>query len=443
MTTTPEPTGPDIRHSPRKAVLASWMGTTIEYYDFAIYGLASSLVFAKLFFPTFDTLSGTLIALSTFGVGYIARPLGGIVFGHLGDRIGRKAVLVTTLVLMGGSTVLIGLLPTYATIGVWAPVLLVSLRILQGLSVGGEYSGAVLMTVEHAEPHRRGFRGALVNTGTQAGMILSNVVFLVVLTLPQESLLSWGWRVPFLLSVVLVVVGFWVRMTLEESPAFLEARRSGLVRRLPVVDVLRRGWRNVLLVAFATIAAGTMFTITTVYSVSYGKTALGLSSTAVLAALLPAAVFLMVLVPWFGHLADRVGVRKVFLWGAAGLVVAPFVWFALLNTRSWVLMFLGFLAIFLPYAANYAMYPVFFSEAFPAVLRFSGLSLGFTLGTILGNAFAPAIATAIQDGTGGWIGIAVYMAVGALISIAAGTVLRPDRGTDDAVVTPAAAGTPG
>ncbi|MHC1560504.1 MFS transporter [Actinomycetospora sp. C-140] len=433
----------EIRHSPRKAVLASWIGTTVEYYDFAIYGLASSLVFAKLFFPTFDTLSGTLIALSTFGVGYVARPLGGVVFGHLGDRIGRKAVLVTTLVLMGGSTFVIGLLPTYASIGVGAPVLLVALRILQGLSVGGEYSGAVLMTVEHAEPHRRGFRGALVNTGTQAGMILSNVVFLVVLTLPQETLLSWGWRVPFLLSAILVVVGFWVRITLEESPAFLEARASGLVRKLPVLDVLRQGWRNVLLVAFATIAAGTMFTVTTVYSVSYGKTMLGLSNTAVLAALLPAALFLMVLVPWFGHLADRVGVRKVFLWGAAGLVVTPFVWFALLNTRSWFLMFLGFLAIFIPYAANYAMYPVFFSEAFPAMLRFSGLSLGFTLGTILGNAFAPAIATSIQDATGGWVGIAVYMAVGSLISIGAGIALRSDHPTEEPVSPELSAGTPG
>ena len=430
MSTTPDPTAPSIRHSPRKAVLASWIGTTVEYYDFAIYGLASSLVFAKLFFPTFDTLSGTLIALSTFGVGYVARPLGGVVFGHLGDRIGRKTVLVTTLVLMGGATFVIGLLPTYATIGVAAPVLLVVLRILQGLSVGGEYSGAVLMTVEHAEPERRGFRGALVNTGTQAGMILSNVVFLLVLTLPQESLLSWGWRVPFLLSAVLVVVGLWVRITLEESPAFLEARQSGLVRRLPVVDVLRRSWRDVLLVAFATIAAGTMFTVTTVYSVSYGKTELGLANTAVLAALLPAALFLLVAVPYFGRLADRVGVRTVFVAGAAGLVVTPFVWFPLLETGSWGLMFLGFLVIFIPYAANYAVFPVFFSDAFPAALRFSGLSLGFTLGTILGNAFAPAVATSIQKATGGWVGIAVYMAAGSVVSILAGLLLRTAREDD-------------
>ncbi|GLZ47739.1 MFS transporter [Actinomycetospora sp. NBRC 106375] len=432
-------TGP--RRSPAKAVVASWIGTTIEYYDFAIYGLASSLVFAKLFFPTFNPLAGTLIALSTFGVGYVARPLGALVFGHFGDRIGRRTILVITLLMMGGSTFLIGLLPTYASIGIAAPILLVLLRVLQGISVGGEYSGAVLMTVEHSEESRRGLRGALVNTGTSAGMILSNLVFLAVLTLPEPALMSWGWRIPFLVSAVLVVVGLVVRLTLEESPDFLAIQRAGAVRRLPLVEVLRGSGRSVVLVALATISAGMVFTLTTVFSISYGKTALGLSSPAMLGVLLPAAVVLLVAIPVAGRLADRFGVRAVFLAGGAALVVTPFIWFALLNTRNYGLMLLGFVIVFLAYSANYAVFPAYFSGVFPAALRFSGMGIGFTIGTILGNGFAPAIAASLQE-SGGWVGIAVYMAVGAVVSLLAGLALRMPASTDPTegapVETPAA-----
>ncbi|GAA4920649.1 putative MFS family arabinose efflux permease [Actinomycetospora succinea] len=431
-------TGP--RRSPAKAVIASWIGTTIEYYDFAIYGLASSLVFAKLFFPTFDPLAGTLIALSTFGVGYVARPLGALIFGHFGDRVGRRTILVITLLMMGGSTFLIGLLPTYASIGIAAPILLVFLRILQGVSVGGEYSGAVLMTVEHSEQSRRGVRGALVNTGTSTGMILSNLVFLAVLTLPEPALLSWGWRIPFLASGVLVVVGFVVRWTLEESPDFVAVKQAGAVRRLPLIEVLRGSGRAVVLVALATISAGMVFTLTTVFSISYGRTALGLPSSTMLAVLLPAAVVLLIAIPIAGRLADRVGVRAVFLVGAAALVVTPFAWFALLDTRSYGLMLLGFVIVFLAYSANYAVFPVYFSQVFPAALRFSGMGIGFTIGTILGNAFAPAVAASLLDATGGWWGIALYMAGGAVISLLAGLALRLPEQPSDAPAAPATTG---
>jgi MFS family permease len=431
-------TGP--RRSPAKAVIASWIGTTIEYYDFAIYGLASSLVFAKLFFPTFDPLAGTLIALSTFGVGYVARPVGALVFGHFGDRVGRRTVLVVTLLLMGGSTFLIGLLPTYGSIGLWAPVLLVALRVLQGVSVGGEYSGAVLMTVEHSEQSRRGLRGALVNTGTSAGMILSNLVFLAVLTLPEQALLSWGWRIPFLVSGVLVAIGLVVRWTLEESPDFIEAKAAGAVRRLPLVEVLRGSGRAVVLVALATISAGMVFTLTTVFSISYGRSALGLPSSTMLAVLLPAAVVLLIAIPVAGRLADRLGVRAVFLTGAIGLVVTPFLWFALLDTRNYGLMLLGFVIVFLAYSANYAVFPVYFSGVFPPALRFSGMGIGFTIGTILGNGFAPAIAASLQGATGHWWGIAVYMAVGAVISLLAGLALRLPADHGRAPAAPTATG---
>jgi MFS family permease len=414
------------QRTPVKAVLASWLGTVIEFYDFFIYGLASSLIFARLFFPAFDPLVGTLISLSTFGVGYVARPLGAIVFGHFGDRLGRKSMLVVTLTMMGASTFAIGLLPTYATVGVLAPVLLVTLRIVQGLSLGGEYGGAVLMTVEHTSDQRRGFTGALLNTGAGFGTLTSNLAFLAVLQLPEDALLSWGWRIPFLISAVLVVVGVAARVTLAESPAFVAVQDSGEVRRLPILDVLRSDWQRVILVALGTVGAGVVVTMTTVFSLAYGREALQLTNSAMLAVLLPAVVATLVFPPLFGPIADRVGVRTVFLVGAAGMVVLPFAWFALLDTRQYGLMLLGFVLLFLPYSANYAMFPAYFSQVFPPAVRYSGMSLGFTIGTIAGNAFAPAIAASILGRTGSWVGIAWYMAGMAAVSFVA-AVLMPIR----------------
>jgi MFS family permease len=425
------------QRTPVRAVLASWLGTVIEFYDFFIYGLASSLIFARLFFPAFDPLVGTLIALSTFGVGYVARPLGAILFGHFGDRLGRKSMLVVTLTMMGASTFAIGLLPTYETIGVAAPVLLVALRIVQGLSLGGEYGGAVLMTVEHTPERRRGLVGALLNTGAGFGTLTSNLAFLAVLQLPEDALLSWGWRIPFLISAVLVVVGVAARVTLAESPAFIAVQESGEVRRLPILDVLRSDWIRVILVALGTVGAGVVITMTTVFSLAYGREALDLSNSAMLAVLLPAVVATLVFPPLFGPLADRVGVRTVFLLGAAGMVLLPFAWFALLDTRQYGLMLLGFVLLFLPYSANYAMFPAYFSQVFPPALRYSGMSLGFTIGTIAGNAFAPAIATSILGATGSWVGIAWYMAAMAAVSFGAGVLLRL-RATEEDLARPSA-----
>jgi MFS family permease len=411
-----------------KTVLASWIGTTIEYYDFAIYGLAASVIFAKVFFPTTDPVVGTLISLSSFGVGYVARPLGGLVFGHFGDRVGRKVILVTTLTMMGSATILIGLIPSYRQIGVLAPILLVVARILQGVSLGGEYSGAVLMTVEHAGARKRGWHGGLMNTGTGSGMILANLAFLLVFGLPEDQLLSWGWRIPFLLSAVLVILGLVVRLKIAESPDFAEVKRRGEVRKLPMLDVLRHSWRAVALVTLGTVGAGVAFTMTTVFSLTYGKVALGMDGGAMLTVLLPAAVVTVVFVPAFGALADRVGMRPVFVAGAATLLVSPFVWLALLNTRQYGLMLLGFALLFVGYSANYAMFPGFFSLAFPAAVRFSGLSVGFTLGTIFGNAFAPAIGSWLLASGGGWPALGLYMAAAGAISLVAGLLLREPAG---------------
>ncbi len=406
-------------------MFAGWLGTALEYYDFAIYGSAASVLFAKIFFPSADPVVGTLVSLSTFGVGYVARPLGGLLFGHFGDRVGRRSILVMTLTMMGIATTAIGLLPTYGQIGVAAPVLLVILRIVQGISLGGEYSGAVLMTIEHAEPRRRGLSGGLLNTGTAVGLILANAVFLLVTRLPQDQLLSWGWRIPFLLSALLVIVGLVVRLKLRESPDFVHVKVEGSVRRLPLVDVLRRCWLQVVLVTLGTVGAGIAFTVTTVFVLTYGQVALGMSTPAMLGVLLPGALAIVVCVPLWGVLADRIGVRPVFLIGAAAMIPLPFVWFVLLDTKSYGLMLLGFVVLYAGYSANYAVYPLFFSQAFPISVRFSGMSIGFTLGTIAGNAFAPAIGASLLESTGGWQAIAVYMAAAALISLVAGCFLRP------------------
>ncbi|NKQ51705.1 MHS family MFS transporter [Amycolatopsis sp. K13G38] len=425
-------TAPARPHSqPARATFAGWLGTAIEYYDFAIYGSAASVLFTKIFFPATDPVVGTLVSLSSFGVGYVARPLGGLLFGHLGDRIGRKSILVTTLTMMGISTVLIGLLPTYATIGIAAPILLVILRIVQGVSLGGEYSGAALMTVEHAGRQRRGLFSGLMNTGTAAGMILANAIFLLITRLPEDQLLSWGWRIPFLFSALLVGVGMLIRLTLQESPEFADVKDEGEVRRLPLVEVLRACGGRVLLVTLGTVGAGIVFTMATVFSLTYGKTELHMSTSAMLGVLLPAAVAIIVTIPLYGRLSDRIGERPLFLAGAASMIVTPFVWFALLSTGNYGLMVLGFVLLFVGYAANYAVFPVFFSQVFPISLRFSGMSIGFTVGTIAGNAFAPTIGAALLDATGGWTMIAVYMAGAALISLIAGFFLRenaPVRG---------------
>ncbi|MFC9223833.1 MFS transporter [Streptomyces hygroscopicus] len=420
-----------------RALVAGWLGTTVEYYDFSIYGLASSVVFAELFFPHSDPLIGTLLALSTFAIGFIARPVGAVVFGHFGDRMGRKSTLVATLGLMGFATFAVGLLPTYDQAGWLAPVLLITARLAQGFSVGGEYGGAILMTIEHADRAERGFRGSLLNTGTSAGLLLANLVFLGVLQLPEDQLMAWGWRLPFLLSAVLVGVGLFVRLKLEESPEFVEIKAQNEVDRLPVVDVFRECGGRVLLVALGILSTGVAFTLASVYSLRYGQTALHLSRDTMIAVLLPATLVIIVCVPLAGKLADQFGNRSVFLAGAVSLIGLPFVWFALLQTGEYWLMLLGFTLLFIGYSASYGVVPAYFSQVFPARLRFTGMSIGFTLGLIAGNAFAPDIAAYLLHRTGGWLGIAVYMAGVSVVSVVAGLFLREPSETSAVPSTPA------
>ncbi|WP_445516105.1 MFS transporter [Streptomyces sp. NEAU-174] len=425
------------RDQSTRALVAGWIGTTVEYYDFSIYGLASSVVFAKLFFPTSDPVTGTLLSLSTFAIGFLARPIGAVVFGHFGDRLGRKSTLVATLGLMGIATFAVGLLPTYRQVGIAAPILLIVARLAQGFSVGGEYGGAVLMTIEHAERGKRGFRGSLINTGTSAGLLLANLVFLGVLQLPDDQLHSWGWRIPFLLSAVLVGVGLFVRLSLDESPEFEAVKARNAVDRLPVVEVFRECGGRVALMAAGILSAGVAFTLATVYSLEYARTGLGLDKDTMIAVLLPATLVIIVCVPLAGKLADRFGNRTVFIAGAASLIVLPFAWLALLQTRNYGLMLLGFTLLFIGYSANYGVVPAYFSQVFPARLRFTGMSIGFTVGLIAGNAFSPDIATYLLHTTGGWVGIAVYMAAMSAVSVVAGLFLREVDDTTEPPRAPA------
>src|SRR4051794_11169237 len=316
------PSHPQTLSSPRRVIVASLIGTSLEWYDFFLYGSAAALVFGKLFFPQFEALTGTLLAFATYAVGFLARPLGGVIFGHFGDRTGRRTVLVVTLLLMGGATFAVGLLPTYATIGVAAPILLVCLRFLQGLGLGGEWGGAVLMSLEHGDPRRRGLNASWPQVGVPAGNLLAAAVLWVLnSTLSDEAFLSWGWRVPFLLSGALVAVGLWIRLAITESPLFAEVEEAGVKARMPLVEVLRKHPRGLLVAMAARIGTDIAFYTFSLYVLTYVTGTLGLPRGFGLAAVLIGSAFQLALIPAFGALSDRVGRRPVYAAGAVAAAV--------------------------------------------------------------------------------------------------------------------------
>lgn len=380
----------------RRVVIASFIGTTIEWYDFFLYGTAAALVFNKLFFPTIDPLAGTMASFGTYAVGFFARPLGGIVFGHYGDRVGRKSMLVTTLMLMGVATVLIGVLPTYHQVGVAAPALLVLLRFLQGFGVGGEWGGAVLMAVEHGHTGRRGFHASWVQAGVPVGMLLANGVFRLTSSMAEESFLAWGWRIPFLLGILLLGVGMFIRLKIFESPVFLEARKAeGPGPRVPVVEVVRRHPRNVLLAMGARFAENAFFYIFTVLALSYGSQQLGMSQGSLLNAVLLGSAVQLVVIPLFGALSDRVGRRPVYLGGALFLVLFAFPFFWMLETRQATIVVLAVIIGLIGHSAMYGPQAAFFSELFGTRVRYSGASLGYQLASPFAGGLAPLIATGL------------------------------------------------
>ena len=386
----------------RKARLSSFIGTVIEWYDFFIYGTAAALVFGKLFFPQTSTLAGTMAAFGTFAVGFIARPLGGIIFGHFGDRLGRRAVLVATLTIMGLSTFLIGVLPTYNQVGLWAPVLLILMRILQGLALGGEWGGAVLMVVEHAPADQRGRHSAWPQLGVPAGLVLSTGVMAIFTSLPPESFESWGWRCPFLLSILLVLVGMAIRLAIEETPVFSQMAKQGKLKRFPAADVFRKNKKTVLLAIGARFAENGSFFIFSVFVLSYATKYLNVSRGTILTAVVIAAFATMITIPIFARLTDRLGRRPIFMAGAlfTGLFAFPFFW--LLETGNPVLITLSVvLALSVGWSAMYAPQAAYFAELFEPQVRYSGMSIGAQLVAIVAGGPSPLIATAAIASTGG------------------------------------------
>jgi metabolite-proton symporter len=401
----------------RRVALASAIGTTIEWYDFFIYGTAAATVFGPRFFPQVSPLAGTLASFATFGVGFIARPIGGVVMGHFGDRVGRKSMLVWSLLLMGVSTLGIGLLPDYSQIGAWAPALLVALRLLQGFALGGEWGGAVLMSIEHAPPERRGFYGSVVALGLPLGIVLSNAVFLVSSVLVDPAAFAaWGWRVPFLASAILIGVGLFIRLGITESPVFTELRSQGDTRRIPVVDVLRTNAWTVLLAAASYTGISALGYVGLVYYVSYATRVLRLSLPTVLAPLLVAAVVFAASVVACARWSDRIGRRRIMVWGNAALVAWSAAFFPLLDTQSVPIIWLTLCVMLALQGAYIGTQPAVFAELFPASIRYSGASLSNTLGTILGGAPAPFVAAALYDAYGSSAAVGAYITALAMVS---------------------------
>jgi MHS family shikimate/dehydroshikimate transporter-like MFS transporter len=405
----------------RQIVWSSVIGTTVEWYDFLIYGTASALVFNKLFFPSIDPVVGTIAAFGSYAVGFLARPLGGVVFGHFGDKIGRKAMLSLTIMIMGLGTFLIGCLPTYAQIGIWAPILLVTLRLIQGIGIGGEWGGAVLMVVESVPAHRRGFFGSIVQLGYPLGVILSIGAFALAGLMPEAEFLSWGWRLPFLASAFLVGVGLFIRLRLHETPSFQRVKQCAAVAKIPVVEILTEHPRTFLKAVGLKVSEIAYVSIVTVFSISYVTGQLGLPRSVILNGILIAAIIELFTIPVFGWLSDRYGRRTLFVAACLFSIVFAFPLFQLLDTRDPTIITLT-VAVALSFGQGimFGTGAAWMSELFDARLRYSGASLGFQVGAALSGGFTPLIAASLLTWSSGatWP-ISVYLVLLACVTLVA------------------------
>jgi MFS family permease len=419
----------------RRAYTASLSGTSLEYYDFAAYSVAAATLFGDLFFPSGDDLAGTMAAFSTYAVGYLARPLGGFVFGRLGDVIGRKKVLVYTLLLAGIATFLIGLLPTFATIGVGAPILLVLLRFAQGVAVGGEWGGAVLLSSEYGDPKRRGFWASAAQIGPPAGTLLANgVIALLDWVLTDAAFTSWGWRVAFLLSAVLVGFGLWIRLRLEETPVFKQIAARKDRPAAPLSEVTRTELRAVIAGLLVRVCPDVLYSLFTVFVLTYIVKELDMSKGQGSAAIMIGSAVQLGLMPAFGALSDRMNRRKLYLYGTIAAAIWPFLFFPLISGGSFLALALGVVVALIIHAALYGPQAALITEQFSPRLRYTGSSLAYTLAGVIGGAPAPLVLAALLNWTGSWVILAVYLVLTAVLTVV-GLVLARDP-VDD-VATPA------
>jgi MFS family permease len=410
--------------TPKKAALASWIGSVLEYYDFFIYGTAAALVFGKVFFPESDPATGTLLSFATYGVGYVARPVGAFFMGHIGDKFGRKRVLLLTVTMMGVSTFLVGCLPSYDSIGLWAPVLLVVLRLMQGFSASGEQASANSLTLEHAPDHRRAFFSSFTLSGTQAGLIIATAVFLPIGTLPDDQLLTWGWRIPFWLSAIVVFAGVMIRRRLEETPAFQAEVSEDAVPKIPLAVLWADYRADVIRVALAAMAS-TVSTIFAVYALNFAVETNGLDRTTMLWVSIVTNVIALAALPAWAILSDRVGRKKVFIFGAIGSGALMFAYLGAISDGSWPLIFIsGALMSGVVYSAMNGIQPALYGEMFPTRVRLSGTAIGTQIGFAIGG-FAPTAAAAIEgDGPNGWMPVAGYVLLSSLIASVAVATTR-------------------
>ena len=410
-------------------VFASCLGTVIEWYDFLIYATAAALIFNKAFFPTFDPLAGTLAALGSYAVGFLARPLGGALFGHFGDRLGRKSMLVLTLFIMGLSTFCIGLLPTYASIGVLAPILLIVLRIIQGIGLGGEWGGASLMVLEHAPADRRGFYTSFVQIGFPIGLVLATLVFTLASKLPEADFASYGWRIPFLVSIVLLAIGTFVRSRVPETPVFEGLKMRDGLSKNPVAEAVGQNTKTFLIAVGLKLSEVSWVYMLTVFVVVYATTKLGLPKPLMLDAVLYAALLELISLPLFGWLSDKIGRRPLFILGALFTILFAFPLFWMLESKNTALIFTAvMIAMNFGHGMMFGPESCYFPELFGPRVRYSGASFGFQVSAAIGGGFAPIIATAMAGYFGGTAGVSIMMIVLALFTLAAALAARETRG---------------
>ena len=415
----------------RKAVIASTIGTTIEWYDFFIYGTAAGLIFAKLYFPNEDPLTGTLAAFGTYFIGFVGRPIGAAIFGHYGDRIGRKATLIATLLLMGIATFLIAFVPTYQSIGIWGAVILTVLRMIQGIGVGGEWGGSVLLAMEWARHSgHRGLVASWPQFGVPCGLFLSNLAVLAFSAWSGDEFATWGWRVPFALSIILVGVGLWIRLGILETPVFQRLVATNKIERAPLLEVVKKQPKEIILSALVRMAEQAPFYIFTAFIFAYAVNTLHLPRDLILAAVLVAACVSFISIPLSGHISDRIGRRNMYLIGAATVGVFGFVYFAMVDTAIPVLVFIAIVLSLIPHDMQYGPQAALIAEAFTPRLRYSGSSLGYQLASIIAGGPAPLIATALFAAYQSGYAIAIYIAACAVISLVAVAFMPDYTGKD-------------